>query len=138
MDNIIPNGIKIDSLPNGKPYGSPYYDNPERVFWNNSKTHYVLIYSIIEQSMTNYTGQMIWAQHVDNKPKILGHLGGVFINVKWLNDEVFIFKNSHGAQKEPTKAIHIEKGIYTYPNTESYSQDLDTINEIPNKFKELR
>ncbi|MAE22076.1 MAG: hypothetical protein CMK92_06560 [Pseudomonas sp.] len=137
MDDIIPQGIKIDTLPNGKPYGSPYYDTPEKVYWNDSKTHFVLIYSIVEQTMTNYTGQMVWAKQTDDTPKILGHLGGVIIKVKWLNDEVFIFKNSGGAQIEPIRAIHVVKGIYTYPNTESYSQDLDTIKEIPNTFTEL-
>lgn len=137
MSDEIPKGIKIEELPNGRPYPSPYIDTPEIVFWNNSKTHFVLIYSIIESSMTNYSGQMIWAKQEDNKPQILGHIDGVYIKIKWLNDEVFIFKNSNGSHKEPIKAIHIDKGIHVCPNTETYSRDLDIIKETPNTFTKI-
>lgn len=126
---MIPNDINIDELYGPIKEGrSPNCYVDDQIFWNHSKTHFVIIYTIYEARMGNNIGHIAWGAKTDQGHGVIENPKDMRVSCwgspfcKWLDEFTFIFKvqkynKTNNRIFTPLVAINLNQGFHVIENT---------------------
>lgn len=126
---MIPSDININELYGPLKMGrAPQCYVEDQIFWNDSKTHFVVIYTIYEASMCNEIGHIAWGVKTDQGHKIIENPNDMRVSCmgrpycKWLDEFTFIFKvqkynKTNNRIYTPLVAINLNRGFHVIENT---------------------
>jgi hypothetical protein len=143
VPQLLP-GLDLDSLPGPKRGVSPaIYFRDEAVF-SPSGRYFALAYTIVEVSMGNEIGCLLWGRIADRETTILGNPEGVYATcwyspwANWLDDETFAFKAQRYDGKRlhlPLVVIRIGSGFTVLPGTSHGRSRPFDITFVPAQFE---
>lgn len=119
MDNIPPD-LVLDELPGPKRGQAPALYFQDEVIWSPDQKHFALAYTIMEVTMMNNVGLVLWGSFDGHKTTILGNLPGLCASCwerpwcKWLKADAFVFKAQGYDGRTchvPLVVIHVTKGF---------------------------
>ncbi|GAA6133296.1 hypothetical protein NBRC116188_00850 [Oceaniserpentilla sp. 4NH20-0058] len=126
---MIPNDINIDDLYGPIKEGrTPNCYVDDQIFWNHSKTHFVIIYTIYEASMGNNIGHIAWGTKSDQGHRVIENPKDMRVSCwgspfcKWLDEITFIFKvqkynKTNNRIYTSLVAINLDQGFHVIENT---------------------
>ncbi|MFW5731799.1 MAG: hypothetical protein ACOCZU_01185 [Planctomycetota bacterium] len=127
----LPDNIKIDALPGPDRKKWPYLR--DEILWSPQRSHFALAYSIAEASMCNDVGMLLLGSadgSIILNPRTVGISCWNSPWGRWLNESVLLFKaqkHHEGTIHVPLVVMHVAKGFYVVPETDSAQITVDSV-----------
>ncbi|WP_350334868.1 hypothetical protein [Coralliovum pocilloporae] len=109
----IPDDLDIQSI---APHDRHPWARDETCF-NASSTRFVIAFNIVEATMLNDMGMIVWGSGGDQQSVVVGCLQKVAVYcwerpfAYWLDDKCFTVKVDAGRHSHPVIAVHFDKGF---------------------------
>ena len=124
MHNNIPTDLNLEALPGPKRQDIVY--GSDSISWSPERKHFALAYSIMEITMGNYVGPVLWGEYSNGISNVLANPYKVGVACwfgdwcHWLDEQTFVFKAqvSNGDPWQiPLVCVSFTAGYSVIPNT---------------------